>query len=63
MTVDIQSFQLQSLRKQKLVDQINESKYISVICDGCTDTAAIEEEIVYVRSVNGRLFFIKTWTL
>jgi hypothetical protein len=24
--------------KQKLVDQINESKYISVICDGCTDT-------------------------
>jgi hypothetical protein len=28
------------------VDQINESKYISVICDGCTDTAAIEEEIV-----------------
>ena len=28
--------------KQKLVDQINESKYISVICDGCTDTAAIE---------------------
>jgi hypothetical protein len=32
------------------VDQINESKYISVICDGCTDTAAIEEEIVYVRT-------------
>ena len=38
--------------KQKLVDQINESKYISVICDGCTDTAAIEEEIVYVRNCN-----------
>jgi hypothetical protein len=34
------------------VDQINESKYISVICDGCTDTAAIEEEIVYVRTCN-----------
>jgi hypothetical protein len=38
--------------KQKLVDQINELKYISVICDGCTDTAAIEEEIVYVRTCN-----------
>jgi hypothetical protein len=36
--------------KQKLVDQINESKYISVICDGCTDIAAIEEDIAYVRT-------------
>jgi hypothetical protein len=34
------------------VDQINESKYISVICGGFTDTAAIEEEIVYVRTCN-----------
>jgi hypothetical protein len=32
------------------VDQINESKYISVICDGCTDIAAIEEDIAYVRT-------------
>ena len=38
--------------KKKLVDQINESKYISVIWDGCTDTAAIKEEIVYVRTCN-----------
>jgi hypothetical protein len=36
--------------KQKLVDQINESKYISVIYGGFTDTAAIKEEIVYVRT-------------
>ena len=34
------------------MDQINESKYISVICDGCTDTAAVEEEIVYVIIYN-----------
>jgi hypothetical protein len=34
------------------LDEIKESKYISVICDGCTDTAAIEEEIVYVRTCN-----------
>ena len=34
------------------MDQINESKYISVICGGFTDTAAIEEEIVYVRTCN-----------
>jgi hypothetical protein len=34
------------------VDQISESKYISVICGGFTDTAAIEEEIVYVRNCN-----------
>ena len=40
------------LKNKKLVDQINESKYISVICNGCTDTAAIEEEIVYVRTCN-----------
>jgi hypothetical protein len=32
------------------VDQINESKYISVIYGGFTDTAAIKEEIVYVRT-------------
>ena len=38
--------------KQKLVDQINESKYISVIYGGFTDTAAIKEEIVYVRTCN-----------
>jgi hypothetical protein len=36
--------------KQKLVDHINESKYISVICGGFTDTAATEEEIVYART-------------
>jgi hypothetical protein len=32
------------------VDQINESKYISVICDGCTDTVAIEEELDQVHT-------------
>jgi isocitrate/isopropylmalate dehydrogenase len=33
------AYYIAKTEKQKLVDQINESKYISVICGGFTDTA------------------------
>lgn len=35
--------------RQEIVKLINDAKFLSVICDGCTDTAVQEEEIIYVR--------------
>ena len=40
------------IERQKLVSDINNSKFLTIICDGSTDSGVQEEEIVYVRYCN-----------
>ena len=38
--------------REELVESVNSSQFISLICDGSTDSAVLEQEIIYVRYVD-----------
>ena len=46
------SYYISEVERLKLVTALNEAKFISVICDGSTDSAVQEQELVYIRYVS-----------
>ena len=40
------------MEREEFVESVNVSLFISLICDGSTDSVVMEQEIVYVRYVD-----------
>ena len=40
------------VERDKLEEEVRREKFIAIMCDGSTDSAVIEEEMVFIRYIN-----------